>query len=81
LDVIVTQEQRRRGIAERLLSELFSVARAQGTQEAFLEVRRSNRGAQALYAKFGFRLIGERRGYYADQEDALVFRCCFPPAV
>jgi ribosomal-protein-alanine N-acetyltransferase len=38
-----------------------------------LEVRASNLIAQALYARLGFRIIGRRRGYYAEPpEDALV---------
>jgi ribosomal-protein-alanine N-acetyltransferase len=38
-------------------------------------VRPSNRCAQALYTRFGFRKVGTRRGYYpahAGREDALV---------
>jgi [ribosomal protein S18]-alanine N-acetyltransferase len=38
-------------------------------------VRPSNRAAQALYTRFGFRKIAVRRGYYpahSGREDALV---------
>ncbi len=38
-----------------------------------LEVRVSNKAAQNLYTKFGFREVGLRRGYYTDNdEDALL---------
>jgi ribosomal-protein-alanine N-acetyltransferase len=38
-----------------------------------LEVRRSNRGAIKLYRSFGFRPVGIRAHYYAeDGEDAVV---------
>jgi [ribosomal protein S18]-alanine N-acetyltransferase len=38
-----------------------------------LEVRVSNKAAQNLYAKYGFREAGLRRGYYTDnKEDALI---------
>jgi ribosomal-protein-alanine N-acetyltransferase len=38
-----------------------------------LEVRVSNKTAQNLYHKYGFREAGLRRGYYSDnQEDALI---------
>ena len=50
-------------------------ARSLGARSLFLEVRPSNRGAQALYTRFGFRKIAVRRGYYpahAGREDALV---------
>lgn len=37
-----------------------------------LEVRRSNIVAQNLYRKYHFELVGERKRYYADKEDALL---------
>jgi ribosomal-protein-alanine N-acetyltransferase len=38
-----------------------------------LEVRKSNSGAQALYAKYGFREVGLRKRYYVDNsEDAII---------
>ena len=40
---------------------------------AFLEVRPTNAEALGLYERFGFRVIGRRKGYYFDTgEDALV---------
>jgi ribosomal-protein-alanine N-acetyltransferase len=39
-----------------------------------LEVRRSNEAAIALYRKYGFVQVGERRRYYDDnREDALIY--------
>jgi ribosomal-protein-alanine N-acetyltransferase len=47
----------------------------------FLEVRESNAAARALYARFGFREGGRRRGYYRKPvEDALVLVCDLPPS-
>ena len=41
----------------------------------FLEVRKSNKVAQALYEKFGFKLVGERKNYYhSPNEHALVMK-------
>jgi len=38
-----------------------------------LEVRVSNLRAQGLYAKYGFKTVGERKHYYSDnREDALI---------
>jgi len=38
-------------------------------------VRRSNNAAIALYYKFGFRFVYERRNYYSEPvEDALVMK-------
>jgi [ribosomal protein S18]-alanine N-acetyltransferase len=47
-----------------------------GARSLFLEVRPSNAAAQALYARFAFRRVGVRRGYYParfGREDALVY--------
>ena len=46
-----------------------------GARAAYLEVRASNGVALALYARFGFREVGRRRGYYRRPvEDAVVMR-------
>jgi [ribosomal protein S18]-alanine N-acetyltransferase len=71
MNVAVTPEWRRQGIASRLLERLFDEA---GPDARYtLEVRTSNRGAIAMYRRFGFRPAGHRRRYYHDNgEDALV---------
>ncbi len=57
----------------RLLLVLLRQAIARGATAVTLEVRASNRAAQALYRRFGFAPAGTRRGYYRDPvEDALV---------
>ena len=44
-----------------------------GSRWLTLEVRPSNDVAVRLYEKFGFKVIGRRRGYYTDNnEDAIV---------
>lgn len=61
------------GLASRLVETLVERAREQQCRWIGLEVRRSNRAAQALYAKHGFRQIGIRKNYYrVGREDALV---------
>ena len=66
-------EFRRMGIGRRLLAQCLADGAALGAKKAFLEVRRSNLAAQALYEKFGFVVTGVRPRYYLDtQEDALL---------
>ena len=75
LNLSVAASHQRRGHGEALLREAASLARLRGAKNMFLEVRPSNRGAQALYTRFGFRKIAVRRGYYpahSGREDALV---------
>jgi [ribosomal protein S18]-alanine N-acetyltransferase len=62
-----------RKIGTRLLMALVTEAVARGAETLSLEVRVSNKTAQAMYAKFGFSVVGVRRGYYVEtNEDALV---------
>ena len=65
-DLATAPEYRRKGVATDLLAYMFKNADA-----AFLEVRKSNFPAIGLYEKCGFKIIGERKGYYDDGEDAL----------
>jgi ribosomal-protein-alanine N-acetyltransferase len=51
--------------------ELATAARLAGASSLTLEVRVSNRNAQALYSKFGMAPVGVRKLYYRD-EDALI---------
>lgn len=63
----------RRKVASRLLVTLLREARKLGAQAATLEVRVNNRGAQRLYAAFGFAPVGVRPKYYTETgEDALI---------
>lgn len=79
-DLCVAVGERRRGIGRALFMHLFATLRSAGVSEAFLEVRASNGAARALYQSLGFSRVDTRRGYYADGEDAVLFRCCFAPA-
>lgn len=75
MNIAVHPFHRRKGHGARLLAEVLRQCRAQGVDEGFLEVRRSNIGAIDLYEKFGFTQIGTRKNYYPDNnEDALLYR-------
>ena len=71
MNVAVSPDHRRRGVATELIRRLFDEA---GAGSRFtLEVRVSNIGAIAMYERFGFRSAGRRRRYYNDNgEDALI---------
>ena len=66
-------EWRGRGLGELLLASLIEQAVRRQAAVVTLEVRVSNVRAQNLYAKYGFRVDGERKRYYTDNhEDALI---------
>jgi tRNA threonylcarbamoyl adenosine modification protein YeaZ/ribosomal-protein-alanine acetyltransferase len=69
----VDEAVRRRGVARRLLREVFRDAIRAGAQSATLEVRRSNEAARRLYLSLGFVVDAVRRDYYQlPREDALI---------
>jgi ribosomal protein S18 acetylase RimI-like enzyme len=55
------------------LSAALSWARDCGIISIYLEARKSNEAAIALYKKHGFDQVGQRKNYYADPaEDAIL---------
>jgi ribosomal-protein-alanine N-acetyltransferase len=75
LNLAVAPEFRRRGAGEALLQAGLAAFRRSRVDEVFLEVRESNISARALYARHGFRPVGQRSAYYRNpKEDALVLR-------
>ena len=63
----------RHGVGTRLLLNIARVAANKGARNLTLEVRVSNKPAQALYYRFGFHPAGIRKNYYVETtEDALV---------
>ncbi len=72
-NLAVLPEVRRQGLASFMLRVMLRYAKRKGAQRVLLEVRENNQAAQALYAKFGFKLDGRRKRYYTDTgEDALL---------
>lgn len=62
-----------RGLGEWMLLGAVQEATRLRAEVVTLEVRVSNKGAQALYEKLGFRLAGRRPMYYSDTgEDGLI---------
>jgi ribosomal-protein-alanine N-acetyltransferase len=79
VNLAVHPHWRRRGIARRLLHEVFDCARRRGMVIATLEVRYHNDAAISLYRSLGFREVALRKKYYADNgEDALVMLADLP---
>ena len=71
MNVAVTPERRRAGIATALMRRLFETLGPEA--RVTLEVRPSNGAAIEMYEGLGFRAAGHRRGYYHDNgEDALI---------
>ncbi len=63
-NMAVASSWQRQGIGRRLLAAGLLWCRAHGSAAMFLEVRKSNRPAVALYERAGFSVVGNRPGYY-----------------
>lgn len=79
LNLAIAGETQRAGLGRALLQAVLAELRARGCARCFLEVRRSNAAAIALYDTGGFVLEGVRKGYYparqpqTQPEDALLY--------
>ena len=75
MNVAVSPEARRRGIAQGLISALVEELKRRESHCLTLEVRASNIPAITLYEKLDFSQVGRRPNYYRNpKEDALILR-------
>ncbi|CAG0997467.1 diamine N-acetyltransferase [Burkholderiales bacterium] len=84
LNISVAPALRRKGVGQRLWEHFLNQAKAMGALQLSLEVRVSNVGALAFYARLGCRPVGRRRGYYPQEggrEDALLLALELSPTL
>lgn len=71
--IAVAEEERGRGLGQKLMDHFLALCREQGASAQTLEVRAGNLPAIRLYEKNGFVTEGRRKNYYRDpSEDALI---------
>ena len=75
LTIAVLPKRRGLGIAKLLMTANMDALRIAGARSWFLEVEAQNVAALALYKRFGFEQVGERKSYYkkADGDAALAY--------
>ena len=72
-NVAVCPQSRRQGVGSALLEALRLFAAERKLSFLTLEVRASNMGARALYARHGYQEVGRRKNYYEfPREDAIL---------
>lgn len=74
VNIAVHRDYRRNGIGRIMMKKLYELAHRSLSANITLEVRRSNQLAISFYKGEGFMQIYASNGYYADGEDALIFR-------
>jgi ribosomal-protein-alanine N-acetyltransferase len=75
MTLAVSPKCRRMGLGMTLLQALLA---KRTHSKAFLELRESNQAALSLYTRAGFEIVGRRKRYYRDGEDALIMRWVNP---
>lgn len=69
MNLVTRVDERNKGIASSLISHLIRTYKA---EKINLEVNAKNRIGINLYKKFGFKQVGLRKGYYGNNQDAIL---------
>ena len=72
--IVVHRDYRKLGYGKLLIDRYLESAQKRGVKNFFLEVRKSNFPAISLYEQRGYKVINERKKYYADGENAFVLK-------
>lgn len=75
LTIVVADNEQNKGYGKKMLDEMIRVAKKNGANNMYLEVRASNKAAIQLYHQRGFNELGVRKDYYpaeGGREDALI---------
>ncbi|KAA3606212.1 MAG: ribosomal-protein-alanine N-acetyltransferase [Calditrichaeota bacterium] len=70
--IAISQDFRREGLGWNLLDFLLSFAKENSCNLVNLEVMESNFPALELYKKAGFEIVGKRKNYYSNSQNALL---------
>jgi len=74
LNVAVTEEHQGGGVGTLLMDDLELRLQGKGAEVAYLEVRESNAGAQAMYRKRGYQYVRTSKGYYGDEDGFIMMK-------
>ena len=69
----VQPTHQRKGLGKSLLSELIKRSKSLQANQIHLEVKATNDPAKAFYKSMDFKIIGNRRNFYKDGSEAILF--------
>lgn len=73
-NIVTAKKYRNKHIGSLMLSELIEMAKNEKDITSLtLEVNSNNIPAQKLYEKFGFNVVGIRKKYYNNIDDAIIY--------
>jgi len=80
-NIVVNKNFRRQNIGSLMLSKLIELAKLKPNISSItLEVNSNNISAIKLYEKFGFNVVGLRKNYYNNIDDAIIYTKCLTDA-
>lgn len=71
-NIVVKKTYRNQKIGSLILNTLIDMCKNKVQKSITLEVNSNNILAQKLYQKFGFKIVGIRKKYYNNTEDAII---------
>jgi len=74
LNIAVSEDHQGRGVGTMLMDEVERRLREGGADVAYLEVRESNTGAQAVYRKRGYQYVRTAEAYYGDEDGFIMMK-------
>lgn len=72
MNIVVRKDRRGEGIGKKLLQKIIEISRETGLEILTLEVNSKNVIAGSLYEKAGFKVVGIRKKYYNNTDDAIL---------
>jgi len=73
LKIGIEKSHQNKGLGKLLMNCLFSLCKVYKIKEIFLELKKTNQVALKFYEKMGFKVYGERKRYYKE-DDALLMK-------
>lgn len=72
-NIVTAKSFRNKGLGSIMLNKLIELAKLETNIDSItLEVNSNNIPAQRLYEKYGFKIVGLRKKYYNNKDDAII---------
>ena len=71
-NIVTRKDKRNTGIGSKMLEKLIQLSKKSNFKELTLEVNEKNKQAISMYSKFGFSIIGIRKKYYNNCDNAII---------
>lgn len=76
-NIVIKKGYRSAGLGSYLLEHIINEAKTTGKQSLTLEVNEENEPAKKLYLKYGFKILGIRKKYYNNKDNAVIMTLFF----